>query len=175
MPLSVPAGACTVYGEKLSPADMLRFEQDVLDAAVQTAREFGGVQELAQAMGMKASTLQHKLNPLNDTHHLRLVEGARMVHVTRLPYVLQAIGAPVNYVPTRTRPDCAEGDPLEAFYALQQSYADLIAAAVDALRKGSATTPNQYRRVEFAANEAMAAINSLVSAAAVRVPERKVV
>lgn len=170
---SVSLPSISVYGELKGKADIDRQEQDVLDAAVQTAREFGSVDELAARIGVPANTLQHKLNPNNKTHHLQLVEAARMVWVTGLPYVLQAMGAPVSYVPARTRPDPAEGDPLEAFYALQLAHADLVAAAVDALRHGGAISVNEYRRIEYAANEAMAAINALTAAAAGRVTRRE--
>ena len=170
MNASVSMQPISVYGDLKAKADIARQEKDVLDAAVQTAREFGALKDLAPLVGIPHNTLQHKLNPANKTHHLQLVEAARLVWVTGLPYLLQAVGAPVSYVPSRTRPDPAEGDPLEAFYALQLAHADLVAAAVDALRHGHAISPNEYRRIEFAANEAMAAINALASAAAGRVP-----
>lgn len=172
MDASVSPQPISVYGELKAKADMARHEQDVLDAAVQTAREFGSLRELAPLLGVPHNTLQHKLNPDNKTHHLQLAEAARLVWVTGLPYVLQAMGAPVNLVPSRTRPDPADGDPLEAFYALQLAHADLVAGAVDALRHGGAISANEYRRIEFAANEAMAAINALRAAAAGRVPVR---
>lgn len=172
MNASVSLPSISGYGDVQGKADSARQEMDVLDAAVQTAREFGSLKDLAPLLGIPHNTLQHKLNPENKTHNLQLVEAARLVWVTGLPYVMQAMGAPVNFVPTRTRPDFAEGDPLEAFYALQLAHADLVAAAVDALRHGGAVSINEYRRIEYAANEAMAAINTLAAAAASRVPQR---
>lgn len=172
MDSSVASRSISVYGDVKVSADIARQEKDVLDAAVQTAREFGHLKDLAPLLDIPHNTLQHKLNPENKTHHLQLVEAARLVWVTRSPYLLQAMGAPIDYVPTRTRPDPAEGDPLEAFYALQLAHAELVAGAVDALRHGGAISTNEYRRIEFAANEAMAAINALTAAAAGRVPRR---
>ena len=146
---------------------------DVLDAAVQIARTTpGGVAALAEMMDMNAGTLQHKLNPNNDRHHLSLKEAVLMQTVSGLPYVLNAMASALGYVPMPSRPDVAEGDALCAFFFLQREYGEFTAAAADALRTGGAVSRNELKRLEYQANEAIAGITSLVHAVAARVPRR---
>ena len=170
---SFSAIAFQIYGEKSPGADIAR-GMDVLDAAYLIAQEFpGGVAALAQRMGVSANTLQHKLNPNNQTHHLTLKEALALQVVSGLPYVLYAMATALDHVPLRSRPDMADGDPREAFYFFQQQMGELTAAAADALRGGDTVSANAHRRVEHYANEAIAGISALVNAVACRVPCKK--
>lgn len=127
--LSFSATAFQVYGEKQPHADIAR-GMDVLDAAFLIAQETpGGVQVLAQRMGVSPNTLQHKLNPNNTTHHLSLKEAVALQMVSGLPYVLFAMSAALDHVCLRSRPDVAEADAWEAFRFLQQAMGELPAPA----------------------------------------------
>lgn len=171
--LSFSAAAFQVYGEKQPHADIAR-GMDVLDAAFLIAQETpGGVQVLAQRMGVSPNTLQHKLNPNNTTHHLSLKEAVALQMVSGLPYVLFAMSAALDHVCLRSRPDVAEGDAWEAFRFLQQAMGELTAAAADALRGNGAVSGNAHRRVEHQANELIAGVSALVNAVAARTPKRE--
>lgn len=170
--ISFSIGAPFAYGDMGAGAD-IGTGMDVLDAALLIAQEVpGGVPALAQRMGVSANTLQHKLNPNNATHHLTLKEAMALQQVSGRPYVLHAMAAGLDYICHRSRPDDAQGDPLEAFMRVQQSMGELTAAAADALRGGGDVSKNAKRRVEHFANEAMASIAHVVSTVAARVPQR---
>lgn len=100
---SFMAAAVPVYGENAPKADIAR-GMDVLDAAFLIAQETpGGVAALAARMGVSANTLQHKLNPNNNTHHLTLKEAVALQVVSGLPYVLYAMAAALDHVCLRAR------------------------------------------------------------------------
>ena len=171
---SFMAAAVPVYGENAPKADIAR-GMDVLDAAFLIAQEVpGGVGALAQRMGVSPNTLQHKLNPNNNTHHLTLKEAVALQVVSGLPYVLYAMAAALDHVCLRARPDVAEGDAWEAFRFVQQAMGDFTAAAADALRtEQGVVSSNALRRVEHEANELMAGITALVNTVAGRVARRE--
>lgn len=172
MGASLSALSSAANGEKQAHADIGR-GMDILDAAHLIGHHTaGGAKVLAARMGVSENTLQHKLNPNNTRHHLNLRETVLLQQVSGLPYVLNAMAAALGYVALPARPDVAEGDPLEAFFFLQQAHGDLTAAAADVLRTGKAITTNELRRLEFQANEAIAGITSLLNAVAARVPQR---
>lgn len=137
---------------------------DVLDAAYHTAYDYpGGVHALAPRMGVNANTLKHKLNPGNSTHHLTLREAVDMQALTGNAAILHAMAHELGYVCTLATPDASDGDPLQVLTALNVAVADLARALCDPLTrgqaaKGGAVTPNEMRRAEVMAQEAIAAI-----------------
>ena len=168
--IRIPVGAA--YGADEALPDMPQ-ALTVADAIYHTVHGYpGGVVALAARMGVSANTLTHKANPNNATHHLTLKEAMALQQVSGSLYVLHVMAAGLDYICHRSRPDDAQGDPLEAFMRVQQSMGELTAAAADALRGGGDVSKNAKRRVEHFANEAMASIARLVSTVAARVPQR---
>ena len=146
---------------------------DPVDAAFQIAQSHpGGVANLAQRMGMNAGTLQNKLNPNNTTHHLTLKEAVALQVVANNAAILQAMAAQLGFACSRATPDQAGGDPVEMFMHLQGEFAELVRAAAEPLKRGDAVTRTEIRRIEYQANEAIAAIGHLVATLRARMPSR---
>ncbi|WP_174874189.1 phage regulatory CII family protein [Vogesella oryzae] len=109
---------------------------DVLSAARGVASRFpGGIAGLAAAMGMSAKVLANKLNPHNDTHHLRLDEALEMSVIANDPAVLFAYAEQLGFVcmPATFGKHC-EGSPLRAlsgFMAAQGDVGEAINLALD--------------------------------------------
>ena len=160
---SVEAGAA--YGAVQGLGYMPAPGQSVAYALYATAHGYpGGIGALAKAMDKSANTLTHKVNPLNDTHHLTLDEALQIVALTGNYAVLHAIAANVGHVMVRATPDTSEGEPLDSMATLQMHQADLARAVADAVRGGQgAVTANQLRRVQHHAEEAIAAIGHTVA------------
>lgn len=145
---------------------------DVLDAAHLTAQNFpGGVPALARRMGVSANTLQHKLNPNTDRHILGLRESQIIQVVTGNASVLHAMASALGYTCIRAVPDQSGGDPMEAFWRFQQELGDFSAAAAERFKPGGTASRNAQRRLEYHANEVIAALNHLVSASGVHIPK----
>ena len=147
-------------------------ETDVIDAAFLIANHHkGGVRDLAARMGVSANVLQNKLNPNNSTHHLTLRESIALQLMANNPAILHAMAALLGYSCTPVVPDQADGDPVEAFMAMQREVGEFTAAAADALQGNRAISRNEHRRVKHQANELIAAVGHLVATVAARVPK----
>ena len=169
MAISFSISAPSDYVEKGGQFDI--DTMDPVDAAFQIAQSHpGGVANLAQRMGMNAGTLQNKLNPNNTTHHLTLKEAVMLQVAANNAAILQAMAAQLGFTCSRATPDQAGGDPVEMFMRLQSEFAELVRAAADALQGNGAVNRNELRRIEYQANEAIAAIGHLVATLRARLP-----
>lgn len=173
MTFSFSIGLAAGYGDVDAGADIAP-GLDVLDAAHLTAQAFpGGVPALAQRMGVSANTLQHKLNPLNTTHHLTLKEALILQLVAGDVAVLRAMAKQLGYTVELATPDQSGGDPVEAFMHFQKHVGDFTRAVADSLLAGGAVTPNAQRRNENRAQDLLASTAHLVSVTAALVPKRE--
>lgn len=163
MPISVSLPPSLAYGSGDGGPAMPE-GHDVELAAFNTVRNYarrvpGGVDALAERVGMNRNTLLHKTNPDNSTHHLSVKESVRLQRETADYSILHAMAGALGHAATKATPDQAGGDPVEAFMRLQVAHADLVRALADAVLDGEgAVSPNQMRRVDAMAQEAIATI-----------------
>lgn len=134
--------------------------QDVADAAYAVAHGYpGGIRALALRMGVNANTLTAKVNQQNTTHHLSLHEAVAMQALSGNAAVLHAMADALGYTCTRMTPDQSGGEPLRAMSQAQNAFAEFVRAVVDGLDGGPAgVSPNQLRRAQHEAQEAIGAI-----------------
>ncbi|QTW18197.1 phage regulatory CII family protein [Comamonas kerstersii] len=145
---------------------------DVRDAAYLIAHHYpGGVAALAARMGVNPGVLQNKLNPNNDTHHLRLDESVLLQQVAGNAAVLHAMAQQLGFTCVRATPAQDGGDPVEAFMALAMAHADFTRAVADALHGKETVSKNELRRATDMANDLIATVGALVSVLAQRVPQ----
>lgn len=159
------------YGDSSRDSDIAR-NMCLQDAARLIAERYkGGVPALAEAMGVSANTLQHKLNPNNTTHKLTLDEALAMQQISGLPFVLHAMAAAMAHSCTPEVPDQSGGNAVEAFMRFQQGMGEFTAAVADSLLDGDATSRNAFKRVDARAGDLMALVGYMVAVVAQRVPE----
>ena len=171
MSLTISIQGLPGYGDWQGEADT-GAGQDMLAAAQMTAQHFpGGVPALAKAMEVSPNTLQHKLNTNNERHILGLKEALVIQQITGNTSILHAMASALGYTCTRAVPDQSGGDPMEAFWRLQQELGDFTEAAAGRFKPGATPSSNAQRRLEYHANEVTAALNHLVAAAAAMVPK----
>ena len=145
---------------------------DVRDAARLIAHHYpGGVAALAARMGTNAGTLQHKLNPSNQSHHLRLDESVLMQQVAGNAAILHAMAQQLGFTCVRATPALDGGDPVEAFMQLAMAHSDFVRAVADALHGKSAVSRNELRRATDMGNELIGKVGALVAVLAQRVPQ----
>lgn len=160
--ISIPDHAAYGADESLPdrPAPM-----SMSDAAYKVVHDApGGVHALAARMGVSANTLTHKVNPNNTTHHLHPQELLDIQLFSGNHYVLHAMAHALGYTCTRATPDQSEGDPIEASMHMTMAWCELVRAFADAVLKGKqSVSRNEMRRVEYHAQEAVAAINHAMS------------
>lgn len=157
----------------MGPAADTRLGVDEILAAQQAAQAFkGGVPALAVAMGVSPNTLQHKLNPDGTRHHLTLRESIRLQKITNTAGVLHAMAKAMGYVCILAKPDQADGDPVEAFANYQGEVAEFSRAVADAMAQRP-PSPNAQRRIDYHAQEVIAATCHMASTTAAMVPKRK--
>ena len=158
--ISIPPGFA--YGADEPMPDMPQ-GLTVADAAYHTVHGYpGGVAALAVRMGMPASTLTHKVNPNNDTHHLRADELVAMQALSGNYAVLHAMAAALGHVCTPSAPDQSDGDPVEAFMLQQRAQGEYSAAVADALQLMHPTR-SAVGRVDARAQDLIATISHLVA------------
>lgn len=159
------------YGVSAADSDIAR-SMCLQDAArLISERHKGGVPALAEAMGVSANTLQHKLNPNNKTHKLTLDEALAMQQISGLPFVLHAMAAAMAHSCMPEVPDESDGKPVEAFMRFQKGLGDFNAAVADALLDDDETSRNEFRRVQARAGDLIALVGYMVAVVAQRVPE----
>lgn len=141
----------------------------VPDAIYHTVHGYpGGVAALAARMGMSANTLTHKANPATGSHYMRPDELVTIQLFGGNAAVLSAMAAALGYTVTKATPDQSGGNPVGALARAQVEFADLVRAAAEVAERladtpGAATTGNEIRRMEYHAQEAMAAISHLLA------------
>lgn len=146
---------------------------DVCDAAYLIAQHYpGGVAALAGRIGVNAGTLQHKLNPNNQSHQLTLKESVLLQQAAGNAAVLHAMAQQLGYAaPVRVTPAQDGGDPVEAFMHVQMAQADFVRAVADALHGKEKVSRNELRRATDMASELVGKIGALVGVLASRVPQ----
>lgn len=102
----------------------------VLDAAYHVAHDFtGGVPALAQRMGLNQDTLQKKLKPEVETHHIRLDEAVKMGDIANDARILHAHAYALGHlaIPIPIA-DCNSGDGiLDEVLQSSSSFGDVMA------------------------------------------------
>lgn len=147
------------YGADEAEPDML-CGHDVIAAAYDTAHSPpDGIRETALLMGMSPNTLTHKVNLLNNTHHLSLRESVLMQKRLRDYRILHATARELDHVCIFATPVHSPGDAVDTVMRLQMAYADFVQATGEALtRRQHGVTHNQMRKAEHMAAEAIANI-----------------
>lgn len=160
------------YGVSAADADIAR-GMCLQDAARLISDRFkGGVPALAEAMGVSANTLQHKLNPNNTRHKLTMDEALAIQQASGLPFVLQAMASAMRHSCVPEAPDQSGGNPVEAFMRYQHGLGDFTASVADALLGDGPVNRNKFRRVQAFASDVMVLTGYLVAAVAQRVPQQ---
>ena len=161
------------------PSWALATRWSVSDAAYQVAHAYpGGIPALAQRMPpslsargepvhMSANTLQHKVNPNCNTHHLSL-EEARDISVLSGDFrILHALSADLSHMAIRLSPD-AEGVTLQKVMRLTKEFGELLSEVARATEgtseRGARLSHNEMMRIETEAGELISAANGLVAA-----------
>lgn len=138
--------------------------QDVLDAAYNTVHNYpGGCKALAVRAGIAYTTLKHKVNPNNETHHLSLREAVTIQELTGNHSILHSMADALGYTCTRATPGNDQATPIDVMASLYAELGDLQRAVADALRDGKAVTGNEIRRVDYHAQETIAAITNVLA------------
>lgn len=142
-------------------------DMGLLDAAYHTVHGYeGGAPSLAPRVGMNANTLQNKVNPNNETHHLTLVESRNVMAMTKDFRMLHALGRDLGHVCIAVDMD-GDGITVEKVMSMTKEFGETLAAVGDATSKhgeaGHRVTRNEMARVEREAGELLNAINRLVS------------
>lgn len=135
----------------------------VVDAIYHTVHGYpGGVVALAARMGVSANTLTHKVNPNNDTHHMRPDELVAIQVFSGNYAVLHAMAAALGHSATPAAADQSDGDPVEAFMQQQRAQGEYSAAVADALLT-ECPTPRAVRRVDAMAQDLISKIGHQVA------------
>ena len=91
---------------------------NLADAVYRTVHEYpGGATALAARMGMSSNMLSNKVNPNNDTHHLRLDEANTLMSFTNDYRILHAQAETHSKVCIHL-PECLEKKELDKFEML---------------------------------------------------------
>jgi Phage regulatory protein CII (CP76) len=136
--------------------------QDVNDAAYRIGHRFpGGVPALAQRMGVNPSTLNHKLNINNESHHLSVSEAVALQHAAgdcsilyAMAWQLEHVAVPVPGLPVR-------GEVAMKLVQLGREVGDVFAKAEQALSDGE-VTPNERREIAQEVSEVIAVLGQLL-------------
>lgn len=164
----------------MSPADRTRNGEldaafatqplDVLDAAYRTAHEYpGGVAPLAFRMGLPASTLNHKVNLTNSTHHLSLKEAVLMQAVSGNFLILQAMAGALGHAVLQLEP-ASDGQPMTDVARMVREFSELLTRVTTSTADGTVTM-NEVRECQRQAMAAIGAIYSVMSTVRTMLPE----
>lgn len=141
----------------------------VPDAVYHTVHGYpGGVAALAARMGVPVTTLTHKANPSNTTHHMRPDELVTVQHFSGNAAVLVAMATTLGFTVTKATPDQSGGSPGAALARAQVEFAELVRGAGEVAERladqpRAYTTGTELRRMEYHAQEAQAAIAHLLA------------
>lgn len=145
---------------------------DVQQVAYQVAHEYkGGLKKLAAELGMAVGTLQNKLNPNNETHHLHMDEAIRLMEITNNAAILHAMAAALDHNCVRQVRRRDVLPPIQAMALFQQAVADFTAAYADPMERvevpvhGPMTpiTTNEINRVVSRAALLMEAMGDMMA------------
>ena len=139
----------------------------VMAAAQQSAQSYpGGTHAVAKRMAtllgkMVPSTLEKKINPNCDTHHLSVQEAMALQLVTGDASMLQAMAEALGFVCMRAVP-ASSTNPMELHWQKAAAAADYDHAVADAMLRpgGGVVTTNAMRRCDVMGSELVSAINA---------------
>lgn len=119
----------------------------------------GQVERVAKRIGMPASTLQKKISPHNDTHHLSVSDLLMIQHATGNMAATQALAAAGGWVcmPMHPRQAVSVADGLTM---MMTAVAELARAINDAGGTGRGITLHERRRIQDCLAEALGACNA---------------
>lgn len=160
MNISIPG--VPAYGEGEPGASTGGTDSVLLAIANMVHAYPGGVAALAKQVGMSASTLQHKVNLNNETHHLTVAELKKIQRATGDISAAQALVRDEGYVCVRVNPAQPES-VVDGIARVMAPLAELIESVRDATATGRPVTRQQARRSEFHLAEVIGAANALVA------------
>lgn len=133
---------------------------DQIDIAVhQTAHKFdGGLDRLAQLMGMNAQTLRNKTNPHSETHKLSLREALAMMLQAQDFQILEVMAATCGF--TLKPVECPKQSLMKALLMVQAEQGDVSRVMAEALDDGR-LTPREIAEVREQISEARRALDVL--------------
>lgn len=102
----------------------------IADAVYLTVQAYkGGAESLAPRLGTSGNVLRNKVNPSNDTHHLRLDEAVAMMAFSGDVRILHAIGDELGYivVPALGVDELTNEDLLVKFNRMYQAMGEFAA------------------------------------------------
>lgn len=122
----------------------------------------GGAKRMAAKVNMNAGTLQHKVNPSMETHHLTLKESVSLMFVSRDFRLLHAICHELGHacLCAGEYKDMADAEFLNHFSHAVSEFGEMAAAINKALDDGK-ITPAEIRAVRKETLEAIAALASI--------------
>lgn len=133
---------------------------DVVGAARLLAAQYphGGCAGLAAATGIPS--LAKKLDPHQDTHHLRLDESVLLQQAAKRHDILHAMADVLGFVCTPKGAD-RDGSLLDRIMGLSSEFGDVMHTVRDAVSDG-VVTPNELQRIEREAGELQAALEAVL-------------
>lgn len=136
------------------------------DAAYHTAHDYpGGVPALALRLRTSANTLNHKVNPHNNTHHLSLREARDAMVMSGDFRILYALASDLGHVAIQVD-GAVEGWTMDHVMAATREFGELLAevgsSTAPASESGRKISRNEMRRIEAEAGELISSINSLL-------------
>lgn len=136
---------------------------NIIDTAHATVAEYpGGSEALGPRIGMSPAVLRNKVNPNNTTHHLTLVEAARIMAVSGDHRILHALAAELDHVALPIAAGEGVDDTLlDLTLSQSQAQGDFAAALQQALADG-AISENEMRAIASAAAGKQAALTLLL-------------
>lgn len=117
---------------------------NILDAVFHVAHDHhGGVVALAARMGVSQNVLNKKVDPRQDTHHLRLDEAVKMGLIADDKRILQAHAQAHNcvVVDLPELPDSGDMALLDGFMDIINELGDFTRAFQEAYRDGTISAP----------------------------------
>ena len=143
---------------------------NVLDAAYHTAHSYpGGVATLATRMGMKSSTLNHKVSLTNDTHHLSIDEAVMLQAMSGNFAVLHSMAASLGHVVLQVDAT-TEANPMSEVAKMVCEFGELLTFVTARAANGTVTT-NEMRECQVQAMDAISAIYGVMNSVRSMLPE----
>lgn len=156
---------------ELNP-DFATHPLDVLDAAYHTAHEYpGGIPPLAFRMGVPASTLNHKVNLSNSTHHLTLKEAVLMQAVSGNFAILHAMAGALGHVVLQVDAE-TDAQPMTEVARMVSEFSELLSRVTKSTADGSVTM-NEVRECQRQAMAAIGAIYGVMASVRGLLPESR--
>ncbi|TAN86147.1 MAG: hypothetical protein EPN14_00565 [Gallionella sp.] len=132
---------------------------NLIDAAQRIGMGYpGGIPALAGRMGKHVRVLQAKLSPINDTHHLSLMEALEIQLMTGKADVLHAMATELGFVAVPLPvPGASSGDLLRSVTRMMAEVGDYAREVERALGDGR-VSDNERRRLAKELTEAVQAL-----------------